>query len=86
MLDFTQNPVAVSNEPYKATLPTENSMAIAQVVPIYEVAKKKFSRHVLFLSTKNQRVTFLMTVLYPIIMAHQDQNYPHALTLNCIVL
>ena len=42
MLDFTQNPVAVSKRPPKVTSLTENSMAIAQVVPIYEVTQKKF--------------------------------------------
>ena len=42
MLDFTQNPVAVSKRPPKVTSLTENSMAIAQVVPIYEATQKKF--------------------------------------------
>ena len=37
MLDFIQYLVAVFKELSKATLPTENNMAIAQVVPIYEV-------------------------------------------------
>ena len=41
MLDFTQNPVAVSNKLSKTTLLAENSVAIAQVVPIYEAAQKK---------------------------------------------
>ena len=42
MLDFTQNPVAVSKRPPKVTSLTENSMAIAQVVPIYGATQKKF--------------------------------------------
>ena len=40
MLDFTQNPVAISNKLPKVISPTEHSMAIAQVVPIYEATQK----------------------------------------------
>jgi len=36
ILDFTQNPVAVSNRPSKGSDPTIDSVAIAQVVPIFE--------------------------------------------------
>ena len=42
MLDFTQNPVAVSSKLPKVTPQTEDSMAIAQVVPIYEATQNKF--------------------------------------------
>ena len=42
MLDFAQNPVAVSKRPPKVTSLTENCMAIAQVVPIYEATQKRF--------------------------------------------
>jgi len=41
MLDFTQNPVAVSNRSPKVSSLTDNSMAIAQVVPIYEATPKR---------------------------------------------
>ena len=39
VLDFTQIPVAVRNNPQKSDVLIEKSMAIAQVVPIYEAAK-----------------------------------------------
>lgn len=42
MLDFTQNPVAISSKLPKVTPQTDNSMAIAQVVPIYEATQNKF--------------------------------------------
>jgi len=41
MLDFTQNPVAVSNRSPKVCSLTDNSMATAQVVPIYEATLKR---------------------------------------------
>ena len=39
ILDFTQTPVVVRSSSQKRDALTENSMAIAQVVPIYEAAK-----------------------------------------------
>ena len=39
LLDFTQNPVAVTNQPLQRTALTVDSMAIAQVVPIFEASQ-----------------------------------------------
>jgi len=41
MLDFIQNPVAVSNRSPKVSSLTDNSVAIAKVVPIYEATPKR---------------------------------------------
>ena len=39
VLDFTESPVAVRNNPQKSDALITKSMAIAQVVPIYEAAE-----------------------------------------------
>ena len=56
ILDFTQTPVVVRSSSQKRDALTENSMAIAQVVPIYEAAKSMLPKFVPFQLTKNQRL------------------------------
>ena len=85
-LDFTQNPVAVSKRPPKVTSLTQNSMAIAQVVPIYKGTQKKFSKYATFLLIKNLRLTLLMIVLSPITRPHQSRSYLRALVPTFTVL
>jgi len=43
-LDFTQNPVAVSNRPPQGTDPSVDSLAIAQVIPIFDSSKNLTSQ------------------------------------------
>ena len=56
ILNFTQTPVVVRSSSQKRDALTENSMAIAQVVPIYEAAKSMLTKFVPFQLTKNQRL------------------------------
>ena len=65
-LDFTQSPVAISSELPKVTPQMEDSMAIAQVIPIYEATQNNFSNHVPSLLMKKQMLTLLIIVQFPI--------------------
>ena len=82
MLDFTQNPAAVINRPLQRTALTVNSMAIVQVVPIFEASQNLTFQTCPIATNQEPGVNIINDCAVPNYGAPSNSELPTRLLLN----